>query len=89
MVHYYPGGGEWGIRGEREPEIFLKATAMKLSLQVEKIKVEFTMQEDFLIDSFSPDSGVLLTYIYFLITQNCVINLSLDSACCTNDWRRI
>lgn len=70
-------------------EIFLKATATKISLQVEKIKVEFTMQEGFLIDSFYPDSGVLLTYIYFLITRNCVINLSLDRACRTNDWRRI
>lgn len=81
------GGGS--TRGGREPEIFLKATATKISLQVEKIKVEFTMQEGFLIDSFYPDSGVLLTYIYFLITRNCVINLSLDSACHTNDWRRI
>lgn len=43
------------------------------------------MQEGFLIDSFYPDSGVLLAYIYFLITRNCVINLSLDRACRTND----
>lgn len=36
------------------------------------------MQESLLTDRFYPDGGVLLTYIYFLITQNCVINLSLD-----------
>lgn len=53
------------------------------------MKVEFAMQEGFLIDSFYLDSGVLLTCIYFLITQNCVINLSLDSACRTNEWIRI
>lgn len=52
------------------------------SLQVaEKGKGVFAMQEGFLIDRFYLDSGVLSTYIYFLITQNCVINLSLDSAC--------
>lgn len=47
------------------------------------------MQESFLIDSFYLDRGVLLTYIYFLITQNYVINLSADSACHTNEWIRI
>jgi hypothetical protein len=47
------------------------------------------MQEGFQIDTFYLDSGVLLTYIYFLNTQSCVINLSLDSACHTNEWIRI
>lgn len=61
----------------------------KKYLQVEKMKVEFAMQESFLIDSFYLGSGVLLTYIYFLITQNHVINLSVDSACHTNEWIRI
>lgn len=58
-------------------------------LQVEKKKVECAMQESFLTDSFYLDRGVLLTYIYFLITQNYVINLSVDSACHTNEWIRI
>lgn len=53
------------------------------------MKVEFAMQEGLLIHSFYLDSGVLLTYIYFLITQNWIINLSLDSACHTNEWMRI
>lgn len=53
------------------------------------MKVESAVQESFLIDSFYPDSGVLLTYIYFLITQNYVINLSLDRACHSNEWIRI
>lgn len=61
----------------------------KKSLQVEKMKVEFAMQEGLLIDSFYLDSGGLLTYIYFLITQNWLINLSLDSACHANEWMRI
>lgn len=61
----------------------------KKSLQVEKRKVECAMQESFLTDSFYLDRGVLLTYIYFLITQNYVINLSVDSACHTNEWIRI
>lgn len=47
------------------------------------------MQEGLLIDSFQLDGGVLLTYIYFLITQNWIINLSLDSACHANEWMRI
>lgn len=51
------------------------------------MKVEFAMQEGLLIDSFQLDGGVLLTYIYFLITQNWIINLSLDSACHANEWR--
>lgn len=50
------------------------------------MKVEFAMQESFLIDSFYLGSCVLLTYIYFLITQNHVINLSVDSACHANEW---
>lgn len=53
------------------------------------MKVEFAMQEGFLIDSFYLDSGVLLTSIYFLITKNCVINLSPDCACHPNEWIRI
>lgn len=47
------------------------------------------MQEGLLTDSFYPDSGVLLTYIYFLITQNCVINLSLHRACHSEEQMRI
>lgn len=54
-----------------------------------KYEVEFTMQEGFHTDSFYLGSGLLLTYIYFLITQSSVINLSLDSACHTNEWIRI
>lgn len=53
------------------------------------MEVEFALREGFLIDSFYLDSGVLLTCIYFLITQNHVINLSLDSACHTNERIRI
>lgn len=52
------------------------------------MEMKFAKQEGFLIDSFYLDSGVLLTYIYFPITQNCVINLSLDSTC-HNEWIRI
>lgn len=61
----------------------------KKSLQVEKMKVELAMQESLLIDTFYLDSSVALTYIYFLITQNYVINLSGDSACHTNEWIKI
>lgn len=78
-----------GERG-RAKEISLKATTtQKKSLRVGKMKVEFAMQEGLLIDSFQLDGGVLLTYIYFLITQNWIINLSLDSACHANEWMRI
>ena len=53
------------------------------------MEVGFAMQEGFLVGSFYLDSGVLLTCIYFLITQDWVINLSLDSACQPNEWIRI
>lgn len=94
---HYPRGAERRPRAGTKyvlatgrAEVFLKATTKgKKSPQVEEMEVEFAMQEGFLVDSFYLDSGVLLTCIYFLITQDWVINLSLDSACQPNEWIRI
>lgn len=75
--------------GKHRDFFFLKVVTTKKSPSGWKDEVEFAMQEGFQIDSFYLDSGLLLTCIYFLITQSCVINLSLDSACHTNEWIRI